>query len=148
MAVVASAISQNGKIIKPYVLELAETQDGQISYQAKPTVERTVNISQKTLSLVKEGMHYTATNGTAASLREVKGNSIAKTGSSDATEVINEVRYAGAHSWVVGCFDFQGENYCYAVMQEFAGRGYKTVPIIKKLINCVYTNFANRCDSV
>jgi cell division protein FtsI/penicillin-binding protein 2 len=71
-----------------------------------------------------------------------------KTGSSDAGEWIEGKYYSGAHSWVMGCFDYQDEWYCFTVMQQWGGRGYKTVPIMKKFINCVYTDFKDDCKDV
>lgn len=148
MAVAISAIVNGGNVVKPYVLDHVEDQQGNIVFQNKPEYVRNINISTHTLDILKAGLRLGVTAGTAGALSGIPGNSIGKTGSSDAGEWIDGKYYQGAHSWVLGCFDFQGEQYCYNVMQQWGGRGYKTVPIMKKFINCIYHDFSNKCDAV
>ena len=148
MAVAVSAIVNQGNIVKPHLLDHVENQSGEIIAKAETEYVRNINVSQKTLDIVRAGLRQGVTAGTAGPLRTVAGNAIGKTGSSDAGEWINGKYYQGAHSWVLGCFEFEGEEYCFTVMQQWGGRGYKTVPIMKKFINCVYNNFNNNCDAI
>lgn len=148
MTVAISAIVNGGEVLKPQILDKIVDQNGNTVVNKEKEVVRNLNISQKTLDIIKKGLRMGVTAGTAGPLNSVPGNSIGKTGSSDASEEIMGKIYSGAHSWVIGCFDYQGENYCFTVMQQLGGRGYKTVPVMKKFINCVYNNFQNNCDAI
>ena len=147
MTVVTAAIKNGGNVLTPRLVSRVENQDGDV-VQSFSSQTRNINVSENTLRIIKEGMRQTVTAGTAGVLKDSPGNVIAKTGSSDAGQYINGKYISGAHSWVVGCFDYQGENYCFTVMQQWGGRGYKTVPIMKKFINCVYSGFTNNCENV
>jgi penicillin-binding protein 2 len=148
MTVAISAIVNGGEVLKPQILDKIVDQNGNVVLDTQKEVVRKLNISQKTLDIIKKGLRMGVTAGTAGPLNSVPGNSIGKTGSSDASEMIMGKVYSGAHSWVMGCFDYNGENYCFTVMQQLGGRGYKTVPIMKKFINCVYNSFQNNCDAI
>ena len=147
MTVVASAIVNGGNRVTPRLVKRVEDQSGEIVQEFSPEVQ-SLNISEKTLKIIRDAMREAARSGTAGILKDSPGNIIAKTGSSDAGQYINGKYFSGAHSWIVGCFDYQGENYCYTIMQQWGGRGYKTVPIIKKFINCLYSGFASSCENV
>src|SRR3990167_1299840 len=147
MTVVASAIVNGGNRVTPRLVKRVEDQSGEIVQEFSPEVQ-SLNISEKTLKIIRDAMREAARSGTAGILKDSPGNIIAKTGSTDAGQYINGKYFSGAHSWIVGCFDYQGENYCYTIMQQWGGRGYKTVPIIKKFINCLYSEFTNSCENV
>lgn len=148
MALVSSAIVNGGKVLEPHILNKVVNQEGEIIYDKETKVVRELNVSEKTLDIVIEGLEMGVYAGTAGALKGSEGNPIAKTGSSDAGEWINGVYYNGAHSWIIGCFDYENEKYCFAIMQQWAGRGYKTVPIMKKFINCIYNNFNDSCKNI
>lgn len=148
MVVVASAINNGGKVIEPHLLSRVEDQSGKVVLEKEKSVVRNLNVSANTLRIIKEGMRSSALHGTAQSLGGLPGNVVAKTGSSDAGEYIQGKYYTGAHSWVIGCFDYNGENFCFITMQQWGGRGYKTVPIMKKFINCLYNDFRGNCENI
>ncbi|KXK26661.1 MAG: Penicillin binding protein transpeptidase domain protein [candidate division WS6 bacterium OLB20] len=142
-----SAIANGGKIVKPHLVSRIETPTGQTVRVFEPEVVRTLDVSRSTIDTVREGMRAAAVTGTAQGLGQLDSSIIAKTGSADAGEYIQGVYYRGAHSWITGCFDHDNENYCFTVMQQWGGRGYKTVPIMNKFINCVYNDFAPACEN-
>lgn len=146
MTVAMAAIANGGNIVKPHVLGKVENQLGKLVFENKTDLVKKLDIDQSVINIIKSALRRTAIEGTAKDLNGVPGNPIAKTGSSDAGEYIQGKYYVGSHSWVMGCFDYQGNNYCYTVMQQWGGRGYKTVPIMKKFINCVYADFADKCE--
>jgi penicillin-binding protein 2 len=148
MTVAVSALMNGGNIMKPQLMEKITDQEGNIVMNATPEVVRKLNVSNKTLNIVKDGLRMGVTSGTAGAMNTLPGYVAAKTGSSDAGEWINGKYISGAHSWVMGCFDYENTPYCFTVMQQWGGRGYKTVPIMKKFINCVYNDFANNCDAI
>lgn len=149
MVVTASTINNGGKVLKPHVLGKIEDQNRNILKEVNTEVVRELDISKTNLDIIKEGMRMaTKEGGSGSQLSNLPGNIIIKTGSADASEIISGKRYTGAHSWVIGCFEDKGENYCFTVMQQWGGRGYRTVPIIKKFINCVQKDFAPQCQDI
>lgn len=148
MVVAMSAVNNGGEILKPRLVSKIEDQTGNEKVKTKKDVVRKLDVSAENLEIIKDGMRQAATDGTAADLDSLPGDIFAKTGSADASELIQGKLYTGAHSWVMGCFDSDGKNYCFVIMQQWGGRGYKTVPIIKKFINCVYNDFADSCEEI
>lgn len=148
MAVVASAISNGGEILKPHVLGKVVSQDNELIKVSQKEVLRRVGVSEDNLNTIREGMRSAAKEGSGSILKDLDANIIIKTGSADASEAINGKVYSGAHSWIMGCFDHQDQNYCFVVIQQWAGRGYQTVPVIKKFINCVQKDFMTNCDQI
>ena len=121
MAVAVSAIVNGGNVVKPHLLDRVEDQQGNVIVDVQTEYVRNINVSEKTLNILKNGLRQGVTAGTAGGLKTIPGNSIGKTGSSDACEYINGKNYCGAHSWVMGCFDFENEQYCFTVMQQWGG---------------------------
>ena len=148
MAVVMSTINNGGKVLQPHVLDRIEDQNGNLILEQGTEIVRELDVSSQTFEIIKSGMRDAVKDGTAAGLSNSPGNVIAKTGSADAAEIIQGELHSGAHSWVMGCFDYENENYCFVVMQQWGGRGYQTVPVMKKFINCGYTDFQDGCKSV
>ena len=148
MVVVASAINNGGEILKPHVLDRVVSQENEIVKEFEKEVIRKVSVSEENLNIIKEGMRSAAKEGSGSILRDLDADIIIKTGSADASEVINGTVYSGAHSWIMGCFNYQGTDNCFVVIQQWAGRGYQTVPIIKKFINCVQKDFNPNCEQI
>jgi len=148
MVVVASAINNGGEVLKPHVLDKVVSQENEIVLESQKEVIRKVSVSETNLDIIKEGMKSAAKEGSGSILRDLNADIIIKTGSADASEVINGKVYSGAHSWIMGCFNHQGSDNCFVVIQQWAGRGYQTVPIIKKFVNCVQTDFSPNCEKI
>jgi penicillin-binding protein 2 len=148
MAVLISAISNGGDVVQPHILLKAEDQAGRTVYSKELETVKKLDLSDKTINIINEGLKRAAGEGTAAMLGNIPGNPIAKTGSAEAGEIIRGEYYSGAHSWVIGCFDYAGENYCMAIIQQWGGRGYRTVPVMRKLINCIYNDFSQNCENI
>lgn len=146
MLVATAAVNNGGKVLQPHLLSKVEDQVGGELQRVGPKVVNELGVSDNALDIIKRGMRQAAETGTASPLGRLPNNVIAKTGSSDAGEVIQGTLYQGAHSWVVGCFDYEGENYCFTVMQQWGGRGYKTVPIMDKFIKCLNSDFTQYCS--
>lgn len=148
MAVLASAVNNGGKVLEPQILDRVEDQTGRVVEDTKPVKVRDLDVSKENLEIIRQGMELAANEGTAWQLNDLPGDIIAKTGSADASEVIDGKLYSGAHSWVMGCFDMEEENYCFVFMQQWGGRGFQTVPVAKKFINCVQTDFSPKCSEI
>ncbi len=148
MAMLVSTVMNDGELVKPHLISKVVDQSGAVIMEKGTEQVRSLHVSEETLRILKEGLQLGVQAGTAGGLKGLPGNPGAKTGSSDAGEWINGTYYDGAHSWIMGCFDFENENYCFTVMQQWGGRGYKTVPIMKKFINCLYNNFSSSCANI
>jgi penicillin-binding protein 2 len=147
MAVVASAINNGGKVLKPYLVSKISNQNDEVVQRFSTEVVTNIQASQSTFDIIKNGMRFVVESGTGNALKDSPGNVIAKTGSSDAAEIIDGKRYSGAHSWTVGCFEYQSQHYCFATMLQWGGRGYKSSPIMKNFINCLYSDFKGQCTN-
>lgn len=148
MVVVASAINNGGEVLKPHVLDRIVSQENEVLTEVQKEVIRKINVSESNLDIIKEGMRSAAKEGSGSVLKDLDGEIIIKTGSADASEVINGKVYSGAHSWIMGCFSHEGGENCFVVIQQWAGRGYQTVPVIKKFINCVQKDFSPNCEKI
>ena len=148
MALAVATIMNDGNLMRPYLVQKIEDQSGINIFDQEPLISRNIHINANTIRILQEGMKLGVEAGTGGALKGLPGNPIAKTGSSDAGEWIDGNYYSGAHSWVMGCFDYGNENYCFSVMQQWGGRGYKTVPVMKKFINCLYNDFRSGCQDI
>lgn len=148
MVVATAAVNNGGKVLRPHVLAKVEDQSKKVVKQVNPEIIHELDTSSSNLEIIKEGMRMAAKEGSGSQLSDLPGDVIIKTGSADASEMISGKLYSGAHSWVIGCFEEEGQNYCFVVMQQWGGRGFRTVPIVKKFINCVQKDFSPQCQDI
>jgi len=145
MTVLVSTISNEGQVLQPYLLGSVKDQTGKIVFQSEKKVVNQLELDSKTYDILKEGMTAVAKTGTANKLSHLPNEIIAKTGSAEACEMIDGKKKCGAHSWVMGCFDYNGENYCFTMLHQWGGWGTNTVPTVEKFINCVNHDFGSEC---
>ena len=119
MALVASAIANDGKIMQPYLVKSVNNANGEVSYEAKSSVYKTV-VSKEIADRVLECMKGVVTQGTA-SAASVSGVTVAgKTGTAE-----NEGR--NPDSWFIGIADAAGKkNVVIAIELEQAEEGSAT----------------------
>ncbi|MBN1915410.1 hypothetical protein JW796_00215 [Candidatus Dojkabacteria bacterium] len=144
MLQVAEAVATGGKIYKPKLVHEVKNQEGTTIRTYEGEVVREIQVDDGNFALIKDGMYkaVNAAQGSAWILKGTPGNPYAKTGSADATEYIDGKPLKGAHSWVIGGFEYGGKEYNFVVHITLGGRGYKSVPVIKDFINCLYSDFA------
>ncbi|MCA9385467.1 hypothetical protein KC717_02345 [Candidatus Dojkabacteria bacterium] len=140
MAVTAASLVNGGNIVRPYIVSYIS--DGEdVVYKNSPQNLGNLGVDDGVLAVVSKGMEATVSDsrGTANSLVDLRNEYKLriKTGSADATERIGGEVYEGAHSWVIGTFNLDGEDYSFAMVQQFGGRGYETLPIIKEFLGCL-----------
>jgi len=145
MTVLASTISNEGKVLQPYLLDKVKDQNDKLVFQNETKVLNQLEFNANTYKIVKEGMTAVAKTGTAKKLSHLPNEILAKTGSAEACETIDGKKKCGAHSWVMGCFDYDGENYCFTMLHQWGGWGTNTVPTVEKFINCVNHDFGPEC---
>ena len=119
MALVASAIANDGKIMQPYLVKSANNANGEVSYEAKSSLYKTV-VSKDIADRVLECMKGVITQGTAGAA-SVSGVTVAgKTGTAE-----NEGR--NPDSWFIGIADAEGKkNVVIAIELEQSEEGMAT----------------------
>ena len=102
-----SSIANEGKLLTPSIVKEGSDRDPLI-----------LDINKEYFQVVKEGMRYSVTHGTAVGL-QIPGLKIAaKTGTA---EVGNNKE--SVHSWVTGFFPYDTPRYAFVVVMEQAPRG-------------------------
>lgn len=111
MGLVACAMANDGKIMKPYLVESTNNANGEVSYTATPSVYKQP-VSKEVANRVLECMKGVVKNGTA-SAASIKGITVAgKTGTAE-----NEGR--NSDNWFIGVADADGaKNVVIAIMIE------------------------------
>lgn len=102
MARGVAAIANSGKLVTPHIVN----QQPSVSYIDKP-------ISTQHYQLVRDGMRYTVTDGTATSLNVNYIDIAAKTGTAQVG-----ANNAFINSWVVGFFPYHDPRYAFAIVME------------------------------
>lgn len=141
MVMSMAAVTNGGYLYEPTLVDRFEDANLRISKQQKQNKGR-VGIDEQYFANIREGMRGAVEYGSATGLRGIPGSPIAKTGSSEAKVRTASGRLIdGAHSWVLGSFEYHGKQYSFVVAQQFGGRGYKSVPVAADFIDCLYKNF-------
>jgi penicillin-binding protein A len=95
MAVVASAIANDGAVMSPHVVERIESRDGKVLFQSVPTRWQRA-VSPPTAALIRQGMESVVTRGTATALA-IDGVEVgAKTGTAEVGDG------EATNAWVIG----------------------------------------------
>lgn len=147
LAMVASTINNNGVYYKPNIIEKIEDVYGNVIFNKKVEVKRTVDIEENTLNYIKEGLKDVAQNpeGTVyVFLSDVPGNLRVKTGTAEVYERVNGVQEYRTHGWIVGTFDYDNKSYSFAFHLNYGGGGFYISQVARDFVNCLYSNF-NEC---
>ncbi|MBQ3023470.1 MAG: peptidoglycan glycosyltransferase [Clostridia bacterium] len=129
MALVASAIANDGVIMRPYMVEEAFFEDGESVYNATPEALSRAT-SSRAAAMIKEYMVGCVRGGTGTAAK-VPGIDVAgKTGTAE-----NE-RKGKTHAWFIGFAPADNPQLAICVMKEYSGHGGGSVcaPIAAKLI--------------
>ncbi|MEV4254213.1 penicillin-binding transpeptidase domain-containing protein [Spirillospora sp. NPDC049652] len=114
MAMVAQAVANGGKIMRPYVVQRATAKDQSEVYKASPQLFSQA-IKPDTASALRDMMRAVVSEGTATNL---KGDDIAgKTGTAEQGSDIPNAR------WFVGFGPVEHPRYAFAVVTEGKGDG-------------------------
>jgi peptidoglycan glycosyltransferase len=112
MAMVASAVANNGRIMKPYLVDKVRADDQSELYSASPKLFAQA-MSSNVADQLQQMMRAVVTNGTATNLN---GQNIAgKTGTAETGNAANNSR------WFVGFSPVQSPRYAFAVVTEGPG---------------------------
>ena len=105
MAVYASSIANNGKVVVPRLIK------NENFYSEVP--QKNAGISEEYFKIVKEGMRMAVTEGTAQGLSYPYLKIAAKTGTA---EVGGKKNFS--HSWVIGFYPYENPKYAFAAVLE------------------------------
>jgi peptidoglycan glycosyltransferase len=112
MAMVAAAVANRGKIMKPYLVDKVRADDQSELYSASPE-QFAQAMNSGIADQLKQMMAAVVTNGTATNLQ---GRGIAgKTGTAETGNAANNSR------WFVGYSPVQSPRYAFAVVTEGPG---------------------------
>ena len=131
MALVASAIANDGVLMTPYVTDHTENQNG-VVVKTFSSSEYCEMFSEHEAEVLQTYMAYTVSDGTASALSGQSYDAYGKTGSAEYIDGSDDT-----HSWFIGFAQKDGyEDIAIAVIAEGGGSGSSVaVPIAKKVFD-------------
>lgn len=135
MALVTSAIANNGLLMSPYVIDHTLNDKGDIMDQFEPN-EYGMLLSANDASVLQSYMSSVVENGTAKKLNGQSYKAAGKTGSAEFSTSSDS-----SHSWFVGYAGQEGKaDIVLAVIVEDSGVGSEyAVPIAKQIFDAYYS---------
>lgn len=131
MALISSAICNNGVLMEPYLVDHTESADGEVldSYTA---TEYGALMTEKEAEVLENFMRQTVLKGTATKLKTSKYEAYGKTGTAQISDTEDTT-----NAWFTGYIKVDGkEDLAIAVVVEDSGSGSKyAVPIAKKVFD-------------
>lgn len=134
MALVTSAIANDGVLMKPYIIDHTQDAYGNVVEQYEPKAYRTL-LSVEEASVLQEYMLAVVEEGTAAKLSNVNYEVYGKTGSAEFA-----TSGKSAHSWFVGYSHQESKpDIAVAVIVEDSGIGSEyAVPVAQEIFDKYY----------
>ena len=134
MALLVSAINNDGVLMKPYVLDRVESSDGTLVEQYEPEEYGTLMTTDEA-AILKDYMNYVVETGTGKKLSGQSYEAAGKTGSAEYSTGADS-----SHSWFVGYAHRDDKSdIAIAVIVEKAGVGSEyAVPIAKEVFDAYY----------
>ncbi len=128
MALLMSAIANDGILMNPYHIDRVENHQGDIQKEFKPSEYDTL-FTKEQINLLKPYLRSVVTDGTGSKLTTEDYIAYGKTGSA---EYGNEK--GKSHAWFVGYAEKDDRQLCVSILVEEAGSGSQhAVPIAKEL---------------
>lgn len=134
MALVTSAIANNGVLMTPYVVDGVISSDGNVLSQTKPATYRQL-MNEKEAHILRSYMKTVVDEGTASALQSSDYQAYGKTGSAE-----YGTNKGDSHAWFVGFANAKGkESIAISVVVEEAGNGSRfAVPIAKAVFDTYF----------
>lgn len=140
MLLIASAIANDGVLMKPYVIDHTENADGELVKQFESS-EYGKLLDKSQVQVLQEYMREVVESGTASGLKGMSYTAAGKTGSAE----INS--NGDSHAWFIGYAskeDSGKPDIAIAVIAERAGTGGKyAVPIARAVFDAYYSSSNN-----
>ncbi len=130
MALIMSAIANDGVLMNPYVISQIENYSGNVEKTFKPSEYGELFTAEETESLLPY-LRKVITDGTSSSLNSERYTAYGKTGSAEyGTEK------GKSHGWFVGFAEKDGKSLCVSILIEDGGSGSQSaVPVAKVLFD-------------
>jgi len=145
MALVAQAVTNNGVVYKPNLINKITDPFGNVLQVNSKEVLRTIPVNARTLELINDGMGKVANywDGTVYPfLGGLPGNLRVKTGTAEASEVLSDNTINNTtHGWIIGSFDLEGKTYSFSTVLNLGGGGFYVGQATRDFINCLYSGF-------
>lgn len=136
MALVTCAIANDGVLMKPYVIDRIEDNNGNLVTQYEPEKYKSL-MDEEEAAVLQEYMKYVVETGTAEKLDNDAYEAAGKTGSAEFSSS------KASHSWFVGYAHQEGkEDIAIAVIVEDSGVGSEfAVPVAQEIFDSYYNDF-------
>jgi penicillin-binding protein 2 len=126
-----SAIANNGKGMKPYLLKRVVTQDGDALFEPKQEVIVSPPISEENIRVAQEGMRQTILDGSGVQLLSLPITSAGKTGTSQ----FDGADPSRTHAWFTVYAPYENPEIALTVLVEAGGEGHAAaVPVAKEAL--------------
>ncbi len=130
MAMIVSAICNDGVVMKPNLVEKTQTYDGVLLDKVKNEQYATW-FSKAETEVLADYMRNVVLEGTASQLNKKDYSAYGKTGSAQTTSDLDNT-----NAWFVGYAELDGKEIAVAVVMEDAGSGSKyAVPVAEKIFD-------------
>ena len=135
MAMITSAVANNGELMKPYYIDHVENDGGDVIKTTKPSVYKKL-MSESEAQTLKGLMQEVVNSGTGTKLSGESYSAAGKTGSAEYEGSDGSIR---THSWFIGFSNVEDPDLVVAVIAEGAGTGSRAaVPIAHEIFNAYY----------
>lgn len=134
MAMIISAIANDGVLMTPYVIDRVENHKGEFVVQYPPTKYKQIMTSEEA-QILQEYMEAVVDYGTGTKLKSNQYNAAGKTGSAEFSSKAEH-----CHSWFVGyAKDNNQKDIAVAILVEEAGTGSSVaVPMAKEIFDVYF----------
>ena len=125
-------LANGGTIWRPFIVDRVEDQDGRVIQKNEPQSLGALDIDQKNLEIVREGMRQVVTDGTAKSLQQLPITSAGKTGTAqfDAKNLLR------THAWFTAFAPYENPEIAIVVLIEDGGEGgTNSVPVAREVLD-------------
>ena len=135
-----NSISNNGKIMKPYVVSEILDDDNKVIFKQNPTVVKNVNIPQKYLDIVLDGMRKVVTLGSGQLMKTIPFEVAGKTGSA---QIQGNTK---TNAIFAGFAPYKDPEVSILVLLEEPPEGsVVTIPLVDEVLRFYYNNrFLNK----
>lgn len=133
MVMLASAVCNDGVVMRPYLVERVENYNNILVKETKPREYKTL-FDETQLAILTEYMRGTVEEGTATRLDKENYTAYGKTGTAQTTNDLDET-----NAWFVGYAEYEGKEVAIAVIVEDSGTGSAyAVPIAEKIFDLYF----------
>lgn len=134
---ITCAIANGGTLMKPYVIDRVENEEGDVVKSFKPDSYGKL-MSEEEAAILTKLMTSVVENGTASKLKGLNYTVAGKTGSAEYNNVKGD-----SHAWFTGFAPAEDPKVCVTIIVEGAGSGGDyAVPIAKRIFDAYFAETA------